>query len=157
MDYARNKSPKGMPSLSNMTQKAIELLHNNPEGYLLVVEGGLIDYAHHRGHARQALDETVSFSDAIRVALEKTDPQETLIVVTSDHSHSLVFTGYLSRGSNVLGKCTNFTINGGCHFFTSMEFSFITITLSFLSDFFCKFLFINLMDSKTKAERVLSI
>ncbi|KAJ3654346.1 hypothetical protein Zmor_013539 [Zophobas morio] len=102
MDYARNKSPKGMPSLSNMTQKAIELLHNNPEGYLLVVEGGLIDYAHHRGHARQALDETVSFSDAIRVALEKTDPQETLIVVTSDHSHSLVFTGYLSRGSNVL-------------------------------------------------------
>jgi alkaline phosphatase len=103
MDYARDKSPKGMPSLANMTQRGLDILAKNPRGYIFVVEGGLIDYAHHRGHARKALDETVSFSDAIQVALEKTDPQETLIIVTSDHSHSLVFSGYASRDSNILG------------------------------------------------------
>jgi alkaline phosphatase len=103
MDYARDKSPKGMPSLANMTQKGLDILAKNPRGYIFVVEGGLIDYAHHRGHARKALDETVSFSDAIQIALEKTDPQETLIIVTSDHSHSLVFSGYASRDSNILG------------------------------------------------------
>ncbi|XP_068913388.1 alkaline phosphatase-like isoform X2 [Tenebrio molitor] len=102
MDYARDKSPKGMPSLANMTQKGLDILAKNPRGYIFVVEGGLIDYAHHRGHARKALDETVSFSDAIQIALEKTDPQETLIIVTSDHSHSLVFSGYASRDSNIL-------------------------------------------------------
>lgn len=64
----------------------------------------MIDFSHHRGHARQALDETVAFSDAVERALEITDPLETLIVVTSDHSHSMVFAGYPDRGSSVLCK-----------------------------------------------------
>lgn len=103
MEYARDKSPTGMPSLTNMTLKAIDILNHNSKGYVLVVEGGLIDYAHHRGNARKALDETASFSDAIQAAVEKTNPQETLIIVTSDHSHSLVFTGYPSRENGILG------------------------------------------------------
>ncbi|RZB39375.1 Alk phosphatase domain containing protein [Asbolus verrucosus] len=86
-----------------MTEKAIEVLSNNPKGYILVVEGGLIDYAHHRGHARKALDETVAFSDAIETALKKTNSRKTLIIVTSDHAHSMVFSGYASRGRNILG------------------------------------------------------
>lgn len=64
----------------------------------------MIDFSHHRGHARQALDETVAFSDAVDRALEITDAMETLIVVTSDHSHSMVFGGYPDRGSSVLCK-----------------------------------------------------
>ncbi|XP_044253838.1 alkaline phosphatase, tissue-nonspecific isozyme-like [Tribolium madens] len=102
MDYARDKSPTGMPSLTNMTKKAIEILNRNSKGYILVIEGGLIDFAHHRGNARKALDETVSLSDAVQLAVEKTNPQDTLIIVTSDHSHSLVFTGYSSRNTSVL-------------------------------------------------------
>lgn len=69
------------------------------------VEGGLIDFAHHRGHAKQALSETVEFSQAVQIAtdlLENDD--DTLIIVTSDHSHSLVFSGYADRGSTVLGN-----------------------------------------------------
>nr|CAI5849431.1 unnamed protein product [Callosobruchus analis] len=62
----------------------------------------MIDMAHHRGHARKALDETVAFSDAIGRALELTDPKETLVIVTSDHSHSMLLTGYPDRGSGVL-------------------------------------------------------
>lgn len=68
------------------------------------VEGGMIDQTHHRGHARQALDETIAFSDAIQKAMEITDPNDTLLIVTSDHSHSLVFTGYPDRTSSILCK-----------------------------------------------------
>ncbi|KAJ8967637.1 hypothetical protein NQ314_002756 [Rhamnusium bicolor] len=71
---------------------------------MTAVEGGMIDFSHHRGHARQALDETVAFSDAIDKALETTDPQETLIIVTSDHSHSMVLTGYPDRRNGILCK-----------------------------------------------------
>nr|CAH7720610.1 unnamed protein product [Callosobruchus chinensis] len=102
MDFERDRGPKGMPSLLNMTETAIKILKKRSNGYVLMVEGGMIDMAHHRGHARKALDETVAFSDAIARALELTDPKETLIIVTSDHSHSMVFTGYPDRGTSVL-------------------------------------------------------
>lgn len=64
----------------------------------------MIDQTHHRGHARQALDETVAFSDAIQKAIDITNENETLLIVTSDHSHSMVFTGYPDRSSSILCK-----------------------------------------------------
>ena len=38
----RNKSPNGEPSLSEMTEKAIQILRKNEKGYFLLVEGGRI-------------------------------------------------------------------------------------------------------------------
>lgn len=68
------------------------------------MEGGNIDQAHHRGHARKALDETVALSDAVQVALNNTNETDTLIIVTSDHSHSVVFGGYPDRSQGVLSR-----------------------------------------------------
>jgi alkaline phosphatase len=44
--------------------------------------------------AKYALDETIEFSKAIEAALEKINLKETLVVVTSDHSHSMSYAGY---------------------------------------------------------------
>lgn len=73
-------------SLGNITQKAISLL-DNPNGFLLVVEGGLIDWAAHNNDAGAIVSEIRDFDNAIKVALEfyLKHPDETLIVVTSDH------------------------------------------------------------------------
>ncbi|XP_020284141.1 alkaline phosphatase [Pseudomyrmex gracilis] len=103
MDWKREKSPKGQPSLEEMTVTALRILQKSKEGYFLMVEGGLIDFAHHRGHAAQALLETVRFSDAVNATLRMIDTGETLVIVTSDHSHSMSFNGYGARGSSVLG------------------------------------------------------
>lgn len=103
-DYERDRSDQGMPSLSNMTEKAVQLLQKNKNGYLLVVEGGLVDQAHHRGHARKALEEVISFSDAIQKTLELINFNDTLVIITSDHSHSLLLTGYPDRGQGVLSS-----------------------------------------------------
>lgn len=64
----------------------------------------MIDFAHHRGHAAQALLETVRFSDAVNATLGMIDINDTLVIVTSDHTHSMNFNGYSPRGSSVLGK-----------------------------------------------------
>ena len=94
----------GEPSLSEMTSKAIDILAKNPQGFFLMVEGGRIDHAHHAGNAYRALTETIEFSRAVKIALEKTDAQKTLVIVTADHSHVLTIAGYAKRGNPILGK-----------------------------------------------------
>jgi len=94
----------GEPSLSEMTAKAIEILSRNPRGFFLMVEGGRIDHGHHIGNATRALTETIEFSNAVRIGIEKTRPEETLIVVTADHSHPFTIAGHPTRGNDILGK-----------------------------------------------------
>jgi alkaline phosphatase len=72
-----------------------------------MVEGGKIDHALHDTNARNALIETVAFDEAIQMALDKMraiDPglDNTLIVVTADHDHTMVLNGYPKRGNPVL-------------------------------------------------------
>jgi alkaline phosphatase len=100
----RGRDVGGEPSLSEMTAKAIEILSRNPRGFFLLVEGGRIDHGHHVSNAMRALTETIELSNAVRTAMEKTRPEETLIVVTADHGHPFTIAGYTTRGNDILGK-----------------------------------------------------
>ncbi|QOY93991.1 alkaline phosphatase [Massilia sp. UMI-21] len=106
LDYALARRPE-QPSLSEMALKAIELLSKDPDGFFLMVEGGKIDHALHNTNAKNALADTVAFDEAIQAAIERMrqiDPglENTLIVVTADHDHTMVLNGYPKRGSKVL-------------------------------------------------------
>ncbi|QFT76576.1 alkaline phosphatase [Erythrobacter sp. THAF29] len=91
------------PTLTEMTSQAIARLKNDPDGFYLMVESGRIDHAHHGGRAGPALEETVEFARAVQYAVENTDPAETLILVTADHSHVFTISGYPRRGNDILG------------------------------------------------------
>lgn len=86
-----------------MTQKAIQILKKNSKGFFLFVEGGKIDMAHHEDKARIALDETLEFAKAIETAYQMTNEEDTLIVVTADHAHTLTMSGYPARGNDITG------------------------------------------------------
>jgi alkaline phosphatase len=86
-----------------MTAQAIARLSADPEGFYLMVEGGRIDHAHHAGQAGFALEEAVEFARAVQWAVEHTDPANTLILVTADHSHVFTIAGYPKRGNDILG------------------------------------------------------
>lgn len=103
-EHDRVKDASGEPSLTEMTGKALDLLSLNQKGYFLMVEGGRIDHAHHAGNAYRALTETIEFARAVRLAMERTDPHDTLIIVTADHSHTFTIAGYPKRGNPILGK-----------------------------------------------------
>lgn len=77
--------------------KAVEILSTNPNGFFLFVEGGRIDMALHENHAHIALEETAEFSRAIKVATDMLSFDDSLFVVTSDHSHTLTLGGYPVR------------------------------------------------------------
>ena len=69
-----------------------------------MVEGGRIDQAHHEDWAQRALNETIVLDLAIEKTLSKVNLTETLVIVTADHSHSMTFSGYAERGSDVTGR-----------------------------------------------------
>jgi alkaline phosphatase len=94
----------GEPSLADMTGKAIDILKKNQNGYFLMVEGGRIDHASHAGNAYRTFKDAVALSDAVREAASKVNLNETLIIVTADHSHTLTIGGYPKRGNPILGK-----------------------------------------------------
>ena len=96
------RDPVKQPMLSEMTGKAIDILSKNPNGFFLMVEGGLIDHALHATQAKRALQETVSYNAALKLAIDKMqaiDPglKNTLIVATADHDHTLLINGYSPR------------------------------------------------------------
>ena len=93
----------GEPSISEMTTKAIEMLSRNDEGYVLMVEGGRVDHAHHAGNARRALEDAIAVSEAVQAAYDAVDPEETLILLTADHSHVFTISGYPTRNNPILG------------------------------------------------------
>jgi alkaline phosphatase len=107
MQYEHDRTISGKanePALSEMTTKAIDILAKNKKGYFLMVEAGRIDHAHHAGNAYRALSETVALSDALRATLAKVDLNNTLVIVTADHSHTFTISGYPARGNPILGK-----------------------------------------------------
>jgi len=102
MQYALDEDASN-PSLEEMTRKAIEVLRKNENGFFLFVEGGLIDWAHHENQPHHALEEALEFEKAIAAADELTDEEDTLIIVTADHSQPIVINGYTPRNADILG------------------------------------------------------
>ncbi len=93
----------GEPSLADMTAKAISALSANDDGYFLLVEAGRIDHAHHGGNAFRALKDTQAYSEAVKTARGLTNENDTLIIVTADHGHTMAIAGYARRGADILG------------------------------------------------------
>ena len=99
----RESDAGGEPSIAEMTTKAIEILSKNEEGFVLMVEGGRVDHAHHAGNAARALTDTIAVSEAMKAAYDAVNPEETLILLTADHSHVFSIAGYPTRNNPILG------------------------------------------------------
>ncbi|HGM4481360.1 TPA: alkaline phosphatase [Pseudomonas aeruginosa] len=86
---ANPKRTADIPTLAQMTSKAIELLKDNPTGFFLQVEGASIDKQDHAANPCGQIGETVDLDEAVQKALAfaKADG-ETLVIVTADHAHS---------------------------------------------------------------------
>lgn len=75
-----------LPHLSRMTEKALELLQANTNGFFLMVEGGLIDKAAHKNDIGPMVREIVEFSKAVRTVVNwSSNRTDTLVIVVGDH------------------------------------------------------------------------
>ncbi|KAL1485470.1 hypothetical protein MTO96_031939 [Rhipicephalus appendiculatus] len=94
---------RSTPGLGDMVSVAVKILSRNPKGFVLLAEGGRIDHAHHVNLAQLALQETIEFEGVVKNVTARLPKNETLIVVTADHSHTLNMAGHPPRGTNILG------------------------------------------------------
>lgn len=85
----------------------------SPKAFALVSQGGRIDHGHHESKAKLALHETVEMDRAIEKAGAMTSLEDTLTIVTADHSHVFTFGGYTPRGNSIFGRWTSVGLGMG--------------------------------------------
>ena len=95
----------------------------------LLFKGGRIDQAHHDGRAKAAFEELLEFEKAVIYASTKTNEQDTLIIVTADHSHTMTINGYPERGNSIFGIFLD------CSFPHTIVY-FLTLKQQFLNNIF---------------------
>jgi alkaline phosphatase len=74
------------PPLPELTEKALEILGRDPDGFFLMVEGSQIDWAGHENRSDWLVAETLDFDNAVGVVMDFAERDgHTLVVVTADH------------------------------------------------------------------------
>lgn len=80
---------QNIPSLAEMTEKAIGLMKDHKAGFCLQVEGGKVDWAAHANDAPALIYDQVAFDEAVKVAIDFAEKDgETLVIVTTDHGNA---------------------------------------------------------------------
>jgi alkaline phosphatase len=90
-----DRFPANVPTLCEMTEGALNVLDNDPQGFALMVEGGAIDGAAHANVGTRMVEEQMEFNKAVETVIAWVEHHsgwnETLLIVTADHE-----TGYVT-------------------------------------------------------------
>lgn len=89
--------PEGHPGLYELAMAGLSILKKSPNGFFLFIEGARIDQAHHENRAMKSFAEQHVFDKIIAEINKQLNPEETLLIVTADHSHSFELVGQPSR------------------------------------------------------------
>ena len=80
---------RSVPTLSEMTQTALDRLEQNEDGFILQVEGGRVDHGAHDNDAAGMIYDQIAFDDAVKVVMDYTeDRDDTLVILTTDHGNA---------------------------------------------------------------------
>jgi len=96
----REKTKPEEPSLADMTEKAINTLKRDKDGFFLMVEGSKIDWAAHANDPIGMVTDFLEFDDAVAEALEFAEKDgDTLVIAVTDHGNSGITMGNLNTNS----------------------------------------------------------
>jgi len=88
----RNTNPeleKSVPTLAEMTQKAIDCMKSHPNGFAMQVEGGKVDWAAHANDIAALIHDQIAFDEAVKVAIDFAEKDgNTLVIITTDHGNA---------------------------------------------------------------------
>lgn len=84
-----SKLQEEFPTLSEMTQTAINSMKDHKEGFTLLVEGGKVDWAAHGNDIAGLIYDQIAFDEAVKTALAFAEKdKETLVIITTDHGNA---------------------------------------------------------------------
>lgn len=89
VDRAGIEELQRTPSLADMTSAAINHLKDHPEGFVLQVEGGKVDWAAHANDISALIHDQLAFDEAVKTAVDFAEKDgNTLVVITTDHGNA---------------------------------------------------------------------
>lgn len=89
LPYDLDRNPEKVPSLAEMTGKALDLLSKNDNGFFLMVEGSQVDWAAHGNDAAGIITEFIAFDEAVGKVMDfAIKDGNTAVVIMSDHGNS---------------------------------------------------------------------
>lgn len=81
------------PTLSELTQAALDVLGKDEDGFFALIEGGAIDFAAHDNSLDNIIGETLAFDAAVQTVVDWIGDhggwRENLLIVTADHDQYL--------------------------------------------------------------------
>ena len=81
-----NHGREPLPSLAQMTETALDVLDNDPDGFFLMVEQEGTDSYSHGNNLELMVDALIELEEAVNTALDWADDHgDTMIIVTADH------------------------------------------------------------------------
>ena len=105
------------PTLAESAKAALTVLHKNPNGFVLMIEGGAVDWASHSNNMDLMIGEMIDFNEAVQTVIDWVDDpnndsdwSNTLVIITADHE-----TGYLTASPGIfqdqpLGEVSDATL-----------------------------------------------
>ncbi len=89
------------PSLAEMTQKAIEILSQDEDGFFLMVESSKTDWAAHANDPIGLISDFLAFDQAVGVALAFAKQNgDTVVIAATDHGNSGISIGNGATSNN---------------------------------------------------------
>lgn len=89
LPYNIDRNPEKVPSIAEMTEKALEVLSQHENGFFLMVEGSQVDWAAHANDAATIINEYLAFDEAVGKVMEFAHADgNTAVIILSDHGNS---------------------------------------------------------------------
>jgi len=86
---------ENVPTLTEMSKAALNVLDNDPDGFYLMIEAGAIDWTCHSNNGPRLVEEAVEMENMVQAVVAWVESNnswdETLVIITADHE-----TGYLT-------------------------------------------------------------
>lgn len=84
-----NGLKNSIPTLAEMTSKAVEQMKDHKNGFVLQVEAGKVDWAAHGNDIAALLYDQIAFDEAVKVAIDFAKKEgNTLVIITTDHGNA---------------------------------------------------------------------
>lgn len=89
IDRAHLSEYKNTPTLAEMAKTAIDQMKEHPNGFVLQVEGGKVDWSAHANDVAALIHDQLAFDEAVKAVMDFAEKDgNTLVIITTDHGNA---------------------------------------------------------------------
>ncbi|KAA2223343.1 alkaline phosphatase [Chryseobacterium sediminis] len=80
---------KNTPALAELAKTAIDQMKDHPEGFVLQVEAGKVDWSAHANDVAALIHDQLAFDEAVKTVMDFAEKDgNTLVIITTDHGNA---------------------------------------------------------------------